>query len=36
MELLYMDTQELEAITKKWTKPCWLFTSPASRMTYRS
>ena len=43
MELLYMDTQGLEAITKswkpsprKWTKPCWLFTSPAPRMTCRS
>lgn len=36
MDLLYMDTQELEAITKKWTKPCWLFTSPAPRMTCRS
>ena len=21
---------------RKWTKPCWLFTSPAPRMTYRS
>lgn len=36
MELLYMDTQVLEAITKKMDKALLAFTSPASRMTCRS
>lgn len=31
-----MDTQELEAITKKMDKALLAFTSPVPRMTYRS
>ena len=36
MELLYMIRRSWKPSPGKWTGRCWLFTSPAPRMTCRS